>query len=50
MHIHNKYDIDVSNSFIEKFAKRYIEQRSKKKFTKEDLESSLIFKNNGFDV
>ena len=44
-----KHDVLVMDSFIEKFARKYIDQRSQ---TNEDLDSlseSQLFGNHGFD-
>jgi hypothetical protein len=48
MHKHEKALIPVTDPFIEKFAKKYIEQRSETVFRYEDLESSSFFAKTGF--
>ncbi|MBN1328047.1 MAG: hypothetical protein JXA54_01125 [Candidatus Heimdallarchaeota archaeon] len=50
MHFHEKIDVKVNDSFIEKFAKKYIEQRSKTNFDLNEIDSNLLYKANGFDA
>jgi hypothetical protein len=50
MHIFKKIDVKVSDSFIDKFANKYIEQRSKINFDIEQLDKSLMFNASGFNA
>jgi hypothetical protein len=43
-------DVKVIDSFIDKFAKKYIEQRSQTKSDIASLSTSQLFKNSGFDT
>ena len=48
--IYIKHDIKVIDSFIDKFARRYIEQRSQSKSDLSSLGDGLLFKHLGFDT
>jgi hypothetical protein len=49
MHVHEKIDVKVNDKFLEKFANRYIEQRSQLNFDLKGLDDNILFKTNGFD-
>jgi hypothetical protein len=44
-----KRDVPVMNSFIEKFARKYIEQRSRTNAELSSLSESQLYKTHGFD-
>ncbi len=48
MHIHKKLDIKVADNFIEKFAQKYLEQRSTTLFNYSDIGEQTLFGNLGF--
>jgi len=48
MHIHEKTDIVVFESFIKKFAEKYLEQRSQTQFDFSNINEQVLFKNLGF--
>lgn len=50
MHTHQKTDITITDSFIQKFAKRYLEQRSQTNFDYSTLNQSSLFGNLDFDT
>lgn len=50
MHVHKKIDIAVDNPFVEKFAKRYIDQRSQTKFDYSGIDSTFLMKTSGFST
>lgn len=50
MHIFKKIDVKVSDSFVDKFANKYIEQRSKINFDIEQLDKGLMFNASGFNA
>jgi hypothetical protein len=48
MHIHKKIDITVIDSFIRKFAEKYLEQRSQSQFDYKGINEQVLFNNLGF--
>ena len=48
MHIHKKIDIKVYDDFIRKFAKKYLDQRSKTQFDYSKISEQALFNNLGF--
>ncbi len=48
--IYNTHNIKVMDSFIDKFARKYIKQRSRTNSEISSLSSSQIFKTSGFDI
>jgi len=48
MHKHVKKDIDVSNTFLQKFAEKYLEQRSQTQFDYSAINKHVLFDNLGF--
>jgi len=50
MHVHQKTDVPVTDSFIQKFAERYLEQRSQTVFDYTTLNQGALFENLGFDT
>lgn len=50
MHIHNKADIQVIDAFIQKFAERYLAQRSHTLFDYSTLNQDSLFGNIDFDT
>ena len=44
-----KHDVPVIDSFIEKFARKYIEQRSQTNVDLNSLSENQLFGNHGFD-
>lgn len=50
MHVHQKTDVPVTDSFIQKFAERYLEQRSQTVFDYTTLNQGALFDNLGFDT
>ena len=48
--IYIKHDIKVMDSFIDKFARKYIEQRSQTNTDISSLSNSQMFKTSGFDT
>ncbi len=48
--IYLKHDINVMDSFIDKFARKYIEQRSQANSDLSSLSNNQMFKNSGFDT
>lgn len=50
MHTHQKTDITITDSFIQKFAKRYLEQRSQTNFDYSTLNQSSLYANLDFDT
>lgn len=50
MHIFEKIDILASDAFIDKFAKKYIEQRSKAYFDIDQIDNGIMFNASGFNA
>ncbi len=50
MHKHVKIDVKVFDGFIQKFAERYLEQRSRTQFNYKDISESALFGNLGFST
>jgi len=48
MHKHEKIDIKVYDEFIEKFAQKYLEQRSQAQFDYNTVNEQVLYKNLGF--
>ncbi len=48
--IYIKHDVNVMDSFIDKFARKYIEQRSQTNTDLSSLSNNQIFKTSGFDT
>ncbi len=48
MHVHKKIDISVIDSFLEKFANKYLEQRSETQFDYKSINEQVLFNNLGF--
>ena len=48
MHTHKKIDIKVYDAFIQKFAEKYLEQRSQTQFDFSTIGEQALFKNLGF--
>ncbi|KAA6340443.1 hypothetical protein EZS27_011691 [termite gut metagenome] len=50
MHIHRKIDVAVIESFIVKFANKYIEQRKETQFDYSTLDNDFLFEKTGFNT
>jgi hypothetical protein len=50
MHIYEKLDVEITDSFIDEFARKYIEQRSKTAFDLTGIDSSIMFNACGFNA
>jgi hypothetical protein len=50
MHVHHKTDVPVIDPFIQKFAERYLKQRSQTVFDYTTLNQGALFENLGFDT
>lgn len=50
MHVHHKANVPVTDPFIQKFAERYLEQRSQTVFDYTTLNQGALFENLGFDT
>jgi len=48
MHIHKKIDIPVIDSFIKKFAEKYLSQRTQTQFDYKEVNEQALFNNLGF--
>lgn len=48
MHVHNKIDVPVIESFIQKFGEMYLNQRSQTLFDYQGINEAVLFKNLGF--
>ncbi|HPX06644.1 MAG TPA: hypothetical protein PLC17_11955, partial [Tenuifilaceae bacterium] len=48
MHKFEKIDIPVTDSFVKKFAEKYLEQRSKAQFDYKSISEQTLFNNLGF--
>ena len=48
--VYEKYDVKVIDAFIDKFARKYIEQRSQSNADISLLNQEQLFKNSGFDT
>jgi hypothetical protein len=50
MHIHRKIDVAVIESFIAKFAAKYIEQREQTQFDYSALDAGFLYEKTGFNT
>lgn len=48
MHTYNKLDIKVIDEFVDKFAKRYVQQRSESALNYSEISKSSLFNSSGF--